>query len=57
MIVCEILCCALVGMWVGIVVWWLYQLGYDAGERVGRAQGCRCWRGEGKCPCQQKEGQ
>ena len=57
MIVLEILVWAVVGVWIGVGLWSLYQLGYGAGERDGRRQGCRCRRGEGKCPCQQKEGQ
>jgi len=57
MIVLEILVWALVGVWIGVGLWSLYQLGYDAGQRAGRQQGCRCRRGEGTCPCQQKGGQ
>ena len=52
MIFCEILSVVLMVVWWGVALVMLYQVGYDTGERAGRAQGCRCRNQPGGCPCQ-----
>ncbi len=46
----------LILVWLTVLGLQVYLFGYESGERAGRKLGCRCRR-EGKCPCEQKEGE